>query len=106
MKSKYNFSNRIEILDKMKRKSYYKHELHDMRRNEVMYLREWLKKSRKEKGITMLDMAEKLGISESYYCLIENGERQKRMDISLLIKLSEALDLSITEIVHKEEEQK
>ena len=68
-----------------------------------MKLREWLKKSRKDKGITMLDMAEKLGISESYYCLIENGERQKRMDISLLIKLADALEMPITEVVRLEE---
>lgn len=51
----------------------------------------------------MLDMAEKLGISESYYCLIENGERQKRMDISLLIKLADALEMPITEVVALEE---
>ena len=41
-------------------------------------MREWLKNSRKEKGITMSELASKLDISESYYCLIENGERQKR----------------------------
>lgn len=103
MKSKYNFTKRIEILDKMKRKSYYNHELHDMKRNEVIKLREWLKKSRKDKGITMSDISEKLGISESYYCLIENGERQKRMDISLLIKLADILEIPITEIVNLEE---
>lgn len=91
------------MLDKMKRKSYYSHELHDMKRNEVIKLREWLKKSRKDKGITMSDISEKLGISESYYCLIENGERQKRMDISLLIKLADILEIPITEIVNLEE---
>lgn len=66
-------------------------------------MREWLKNSRKEKGITMSELANKLGISESYYCLIENGERQKRMDISLLAKLSDALNIPIAEIVALEE---
>ena len=51
----------------------------------------------------MSDISEKLGISESYYCLIENGERQKRMDISLLIKLADILEIPITEIVNLEE---
>ncbi len=66
-------------------------------------MREWLRKSRKDKQITMSDMARKLGISESYYCLIENGERQKRMDISLLTKLSDILGIPISEIVKLEE---
>lgn len=66
-------------------------------------MREWLRKSRKDKQITMSDMARKLGISESYYCLIENGERQKRMDISLLTNLSDILGIPISEIVKLEE---
>lgn len=69
-------------------------------------MRDWLKISRKEKGITMSELANKLDISESYYCLIENGERQKRMDISLLTKLADALNIPIAEIVALEEEKK
>lgn len=66
-------------------------------------MREWLKKLRVEKEMTMSEMAEKLGISESYYCLIENGERQKRMDISLISKLSNVLEIPIAELVNLEE---
>ena len=46
-------------------------------------MREWLKTMRTEQGMTMKDLSRKLGISESYYCAIENGERQKRMDLML-----------------------
>lgn len=53
----------------------------------------------------MSEMSKKLGISESYYCLIENGERQKRMDISLLTKLSDILSIPISEIVKLEESE-
>lgn len=53
--------------------------------------------------MTMSEMAGKLGISESYYCLIENGERQKRMDISLISKLSNVLEIPIAELVNLEE---
>ena len=66
-------------------------------------MREWLKKLRVEKEMTMSEMAGKLGISESYYCLIENGERQKRMDISLISKLSNVLEIPIAELVNLEE---
>lgn len=68
-------------------------------------MREWLRNYRREKGITMNKMAELLGISESYYCLIENGERQKRIDLSLLIKLSDILQTPITELIKKETEK-
>ena len=69
-------------------------------------MREWLKNSRKEKGITMSELASKLDISESYYCLIENGERQKRMDISLLAKLADTLNIPIAAIVALDEKWK
>lgn len=38
-------------------------------------MREWLKEIRKTKGCTMKAVAESAGISESYYCTIENGAR-------------------------------
>ena len=51
-------------------------------------MREWLKTMRTEQGMTMKDLSRKLGISESYYCAIENGDRQKRMDLMLCHQLS------------------
>lgn len=65
-------------------------------------MREWLKNLRIEKGYTMKGLGEKLGVSESYYCSIENGTRQKKMDISIIIALSSALDVPIAEIVQME----
>lgn len=56
-------------------------------------MREWLKEKRTERGLTMKQMAAQLDITESYYSLIEGGERQKKMDISLAIKLSEVLEM-------------
>src|SRR5699024_12696614 len=40
-------------------------------------MREWLKTSRTEKRLTQEEIAKRLGISESYYCMIEQGERQR-----------------------------
>ena len=65
-------------------------------------MREWLKNLRTEKGFTMKELAAKLGISESYYCAIENGDRQKNMDITLVAALSAALGVSISMIAQYE----
>lgn len=65
-------------------------------------MREWLKTLRKDNGLTAAELAEKLGISESYYCLIENGERQKKMDIVLVTRIAEVLNKSIVEIINLE----
>lgn len=65
-------------------------------------MRSWLKNAREERGETMKTLAEKLGISESYYCSIENGVRQKRMDVSLASKLSVALGMPIVDIIANE----
>lgn len=67
-------------------------------------MREWLKDARTKKGLTMKDISSKLGISESYYCAIENGDRQKNMDITLVSGLSLALGISVSRIVKLEKE--
>lgn len=65
-------------------------------------VRLWLKTAREKKGLTMKTLADRLNISESYYCSIENGERQKKMDLSLAAKLSMALEMPIAEIIENE----
>ena len=67
-------------------------------------MREWLKTSRIEKGLTMKEMSQKLGISESYYCAIENGLRQKRMDFALVSALSAILGVPMASIAKYETE--
>lgn len=69
-------------------------------------MREWLQKCREAKGFTMKKMAQKLDISECYYCAIENGSRQKKMDIALASSLAAVLDIPIAEIVRYESEMK
>ena len=65
-------------------------------------MREWLKNAREEKKLTMKDIAAKLHISESYYCSIENGYRQKNMDIVLAEKLGEVLEIPLKRILEYE----
>ena len=65
-------------------------------------MREWLKNAREKCGLTMKAASEKLGISESYYCSIENGVRQKKMDITLASKISVVFDVPLAEVVANE----
>lgn len=61
-------------------------------------MRDWLKEKRQAKGLTMAQMAEKLGVTESSYSKIESGERQKRMDIEIAQLLACALGVSVDDI--------
>lgn len=69
-------------------------------------MRTWLRELRNNKNLTMKDMGSKLGVSESYYCAIEAGTRQKKMDMSLAAGLASILDVSVYEIVRNEQELK
>ena len=68
-------------------------------------MRKWLLEARKSKGWTQLEVAEKLNISEAYFSYIENGTRQKKMDISLAAKLSVVFDIPVEKIVEMEEKE-
>lgn len=70
---------------------------------EVSEMRDWLRQFRKDRKITMKGMGEKLGISESYYCAIEKGERQKKMDIALAASLAAVLGLTVAQVIDFEE---
>lgn len=67
--------------------------------------RDWLKKARKARGMTMATVAQKLGISESYYCMIEAGNRKERLDIPIASKISETLGVPLAEITDVEKER-
>ncbi|MCM1335739.1 MAG: helix-turn-helix transcriptional regulator [Bacteroides sp.] len=69
-------------------------------------MRNYLVTLRKEKNLTQKQLAEKLDISESYYNQIENRERQKRMDITVIDRLSKALGISASDIIRHESEFK
>ena len=64
--------------------------------------RTYLKELREEHNMSMQTVADKIGISRQYYQLIEAGERQKKMDITLLTKFSDLFGISLVDIVEKE----
>lgn len=68
-------------------------------------MRQWLKNIRESKGISQQNVAEKVGITRQYYQLIEAGERQQKMDITLIAKLSQVLGVSMDQIIDNEMQQ-
>lgn len=68
-------------------------------------MRDYLVTLRKERGLTQKQLAQKLDISESYYNQIENGERQKRMDITIIDRLSAALSVPVSVLINYENNQ-
>lgn len=67
-------------------------------------MRNWLKKLREDAGLTMKETGSKLGISESYYCAIENGERQKKMDVMLASGIATVFGIPVAQVVKYEQE--
>lgn len=63
-----------------------------------------LKDIRAEKNLTMKQVSVSVGISESYYCLLENGIR--RPSISVAKKLGAALGFDWTLLFENEESER
>lgn len=56
-----------------------------------------IKKLRTEQGYTLIELANKVGISSGYLCHLENGSR-KNPSINTMEKIAGALNKSIAEI--------
>lgn len=69
-------------------------------------MRSYLKLYRNQKSISQGELADKIGISQNYYCYIENGERQQNISLELLQKLSKALDVPLEELIRQENQYK
>lgn len=65
-------------------------------------MRQYLKDARLKKGLTQAQTAVLIGISQNYYCDIENGVRQKDIKASILVNLSTVLGIPIDEMVKAE----
>lgn len=65
--------------------------------------RDYLKELREERNMSMQSVADRIGISRQYYQLIEAGERQKKMDITLVIALSNLFDVAPEQIINQEQ---
>ena len=66
--------------------------------------REYLIDYRNKHGLKSVEMAKMLDLSESYYNQIENGNRQKKMDIALVVLISNVTGIPMQEIIERETE--
>lgn len=62
-------------------------------------MRDWMKEKRISSGFTQKQVAEALGITESYYGFIESGARQKKLDITIAAQLSTLFRMPLGDIV-------
>ncbi len=65
-------------------------------------MRKYLIALREQHDESQQDVADALNISRQYYAMIENGERQKRMDISLVTAIATHFGIPITQVVREE----
>ena len=68
-------------------------------------MRDWMKSKRLEMGLTQLQVANEIGVTEGYYSFIENGSRQKKMDIPLASKLSVVFGIPLETIAELEKQE-
>ncbi len=65
-------------------------------------MRVWMAEARNLCGLTMKAVARELGISESNYCMIERGYRQRKLNLSVANKLSKIFGVSLEYIISQE----
>lgn len=65
-------------------------------------MRDYLKKLRENKSYSQQNVADVIGTTRQYYNMIENGERQQKMDLPLMQKLSAVFDVPLNYIVDEE----
>ena len=67
-------------------------------------MRRYLIELRNEHGYSQQYVADKLNISRQYYQMIESGERQKKMDISLASSIATLYGISVMDVEKFEKE--
>ncbi len=66
-------------------------------------MRDWLIKLRG--NATQSEIAARLGITQQYYSYIENGDRQKKMDIQICEKIAEVFNITVADVIRLESER-
>lgn len=67
-------------------------------------MREYLKQLRVSAGMTMQEVADRFGITKQYYEMIESGERQRKMEITLIAKISDLFGIPMEQVIARERE--
>ena len=59
---------------------------------------------RADKGLSMQQAADEIGISKQYYAMIEAGQRQRKMDFSIAAKIAILYGVTLDYVWEQEEE--
>lgn len=65
-------------------------------------MRSYLKKLRDDNSVTQDALSEAIGISQNHYSNIENGARQKVIDLSLLVKIADYYSVPVQQLIEQE----
>ena len=69
-------------------------------------MKSWLKAMRTSAGLTQGEMSKIMGITQAYFCDIENGRKQSDMTYSMMEKLAKALQVPVQAIIDAESARK
>lgn len=64
----------------------------------------YLKKQRETLAVTAEQVADKIGITHHYYSQIENGDKGYKLPVRMLLKIADALEISICNIISMEKD--
>lgn len=67
-------------------------------------MREFLRDLRKERKLSQDDIAKRMGLTQSFYSMIETGERVERMNLEMAIKLANVLGIDSADFIKREME--
>lgn len=65
-------------------------------------MREFLKDLRKERGLSQDEISKRIGLTQSFYSMIETGERVERMNLDMAVKLAKVLGLKLEKFISYE----
>ena len=66
-------------------------------------MREYLVDLRESCGLSQQDVSKNLNITSQYYSMIERGERQSKMEITLAVQLSNIFNVSLQKFIELEQ---
>lgn len=66
-------------------------------------MRYWLRNLRVENKLSQQELADLLGISQNYYCLIETGDRLSSLRLNMASQLSDLFGVSLDYIRAEED---
>lgn len=61
----------------------------------------FIREGREKRDLLQVEVAELVGISQSYYSLIERGARDRNVDLVLAIKICRVLGLDLSDFIKR-----